>query len=469
MKKKELLAWFIDGAKIAQAPKGYAAVWQSYRKQFSFKGKAGESAIVWDGEAPTLLLGVAAEDKTRAVFEAAVRAVEIAKREKFSAVVLGGVSASHRDVALRGMEAGRYSFRITKEKPSVAPSVRVLGATSAEMRRAAEVAEAAAFARTLVNLPPAEKFPAKLVARIMAEVRARQAGRRVPRRAGNVRVEVWDEKRLRSERCGGILAVGKGSARPPRLLKLTWSPRGAREHIVLVGKGVTFDSGGLNIKPFEGMKTMKCDMSGAAAVTGAFLAAVRMGLNVRITVLAGFAENMLGGEAFKPGDVLSMRSGKTVEVLNTDAEGRLVLGDLLDIAAGLKSDAIVDCATLTGACVVALGEEIAGLFSTSTPLMEDLRAAGDAAGELVWPLPLNRDFLEKLKGDISDLKNIGGRYGGASSAAAFLAEFAGSGAWAHIDLAGPAFRESGASGRPHGGTGFGVATLTAFLERRARV
>ncbi len=459
MKKQELTAWVVYGKSAPTAPAGFAASWRTALKQFKFGGRAGETALVLDGPSPSLLLGVDASDAERAVFEAAIRAVETARRQKLASVVLGGVRPAHHDAAVRGLAAGRYQFRIGGE-PALPPETRVLGASPTTVARAQVVAASAALARTFVNLPPGEKYPDRLVRRIVAELKKD----RIP----GLKVQTWDEKKLARERCGGITSVGVGSSNPPRLLRLDWSPRGAKRHIVLVGKGVTFDSGGLNIKPFEGMKTMKCDMAGAAAVVGAFQAAARLRIPVRLTALCGFAENMLGANAYKPGDVLTIRSGKTVEVLNTDAEGRLLLADLLDIASGLKADAIVDCATLTGACVVALGEEIAGVFGSSSPLVSALVHAGGTAGELLWPMPLNRDFREKMKGEISDLKNIGGRYGGASSAAAFLSEFVGDSTWAHIDLAGPAFRESGSAGRPSGATGFGVATLVNWLADGAR-
>lgn len=458
MKKNELTAWLIYGRTEPAAPAGFAASWRAARKAFRFEGKAGEAALVLDGPSPSLLLGVSAPDLERAVFEAALRAVETARRQKLVGVVLGGVRAAHHEVALRGLAAGRYAFRIGGESP-LPPKTRLVGASPVASARAQVIAAAASLARTLVNLPPGEKYPERIVRRIGEELRGDRAG---------VTITSWNERKLAKEKCGGITAVGRGSANPPRLLRLDWKPRGARRHIVLVGKGITFDAGGLNIKPFEGMKTMKCDMAGAAAVVGAFQAAVRLRIPVRLTALCGFAENMLGAAAYKPGDVLTIRGGKTVEVLNTDAEGRLLLADLLDIACALEPDAIVDCATLTGACMVALGEEIAGVFGSSSELVSALVHAGGSAGELLWPMPLNRDFREKMRGEISDLKNIGGRYGGACTAAAFLSEFTGDRAWAHIDLAGPSFREVGTSGRPAGGTGFGVATLVYWLMQGAR-
>jgi leucyl aminopeptidase len=461
MKKSELTAWILTEASAKDAPKAYASAWRAAIKRFELKGRAGEQCLVLDGPAPSLLLGagltdaVQPADRNRAVHEAAIRAVDFARRQKFDAVALGGVPDGALEAAVRGLRAGRYSFK-TGGKKQAKLEARIVGADSKRVAAAEVVAESIAWARDRVNTPPAEKFPARLAEFMAADIR---------RQARGVRVEIWDEKRLRREECRGVLAVGQGSVNPPRVMRLTYAPKRARRHACLVGKGVTFDAGGLNIKTFEGMKTMKCDMAGSAAVVAAVIAAARLHLNVKITALVGFAENMLGGRAFKPGDVITQRSGKTVEILNTDAEGRIVLADLLDIAVGARADCIVDLATLTGSCMAALGEETAGLFTTDGELGLTLSEAAAQAGEPVWRLPMGRDFRDKLKGDVSDLKNIGGRYGGASSAAQFLSEFTGKACWAHLDIAGPAYRESNGSGRPTGATGFGVATLVELLRR----
>jgi leucyl aminopeptidase len=458
---RTLTAWILTEAAAKNAPKAFAATWRAAAKRFALKGKAGEQCLVLDGPAPSLLLGagstdvVQPADRHRAVHEAAVRAVDFARRQKYDSLALGGVPDGSLEAAVRGLHAGLYSFKIGGKKPAKLET-RIVGADPKKVAAAGILAESVAWARDRVNTPPGEKFPARIVETIAADIRKRARG---------VRVEIWDEKRLRREECRGVLAVGQGSVNPPRVMRLTYAPAGAKRHACLVGKGVTFDAGGLNIKTFEGMKTMKCDMAGSAAVVAAVIAAARLRLKVRITALVGFAENMLGGRAFKPGDVVTQRSGKTVEILNTDAEGRIILADLLDIAAGVRADCVVDLATLTGACLAALGEETAGLFTTDGELGLTLSEAAAQAGEPVWRLPMGRDFREKLKGDVSDLKNIGGRYGGASSAAQFLSEFAGNACWAHLDIAGPAFRESNGGGRPTGATGFGVATLVELLRR----
>lgn len=421
--------------------------WQKIARERHLRGQAGETTLIFDP--PTLLLGASAHDKNRAIFEAAIRAVAVARQHHFDEVELGGVPKESAEVAARGLDAGGYVFRRKSTKKKVKD---VRARLSGRQPDVAPITEAVRFARDLVNMSPDEKSPARIAAMIARKTRA----------------EIWDEKRLARERCNGILAVGRGSSNPPRAMILRYSPKGAKKEIALVGKGVTFDSGGLCIKPYEGMKTMKCDMAGAAAVVGAFLAISHMKINVRVTAYVGFVENMLGPDAFKPGDIVTMRSGKTVEVLNTDAEGRIVLGDLLDLAYKSKADHIIDLATLTGACLVALGEETAGLFSIDDALAKKIERAAEDAGESIWRLPLGRDHREKIKSQIADIKNVGNRYGGASSAAQFLADFVADRSWAHLDIAGPAFRESGSSGRPAGGTGFGVATLVELARLLSR-
>jgi leucyl aminopeptidase len=480
-KNRQILdAWILTEAK---PPAGLDAAARralgEAMKRHDFKGRAGDevllfaappkSAILGAGgtawppaAAPlTLLLGARGDargaDRARAIHEAAVRAATFARKNRFAALRLRGVPADLLESAARGVAAALFVFRITA-RPSKRPDLSwsIDGLATPAARRATILADAIGLARTLVETPPAEKRPAALAVAIR---------RALPRGLG---ITVWNEKRLAAERCRGILAVGGGAAVPPRLVRIEYAPRNAKRRLVLVGKGLTFDSGGLNIKTYEGMKTMKCDMAGAAAAVGAIIAIARLGLRVRVTALLGLAENMPGGRAYRPGDVIRMRSGKTVEVLNTDAEGRIVLADLLDIARERPADAIVDLATLTGACVAALGEETAGLFTGNEALAQSLLDAADMAGEPLWRLPLGRDFREKVKGGIADLKNVGNRYGGASSAAAFLEAFAeGKTPWAHLDIAGPAYRESGRAGRPPGATGFGVATLVEYARRLA--
>jgi leucyl aminopeptidase len=271
---------------------------------------------------------------------------------------------------------------------------------------------------------------------------------------------VFDEAWLTQEQMGALLAVGQGSQRPPRLVALKYD--GGREdgpRLVLVGKGVTFDSGGLSIKPTDGMLTMKCDMAGAATVLGAMIAIARLKLPVNVAGYMGLVENMISGNSYKLGDVLTARTGTTIEVNNTDAEGRLVLADVLSYAVDEGADSIIDLATLTGACVVALGDEITGVFTNNQPWCDQVVAAAHRAGEDAWQLPMFDYFSELLKSDVADMKNTGIRAGGAITAAKFLEKFVDKKPWVHLDIAGPAFAASSKPYREGGGTGCMVRTL----------
>ena len=279
-------------------------------------------------------------------------------------------------------------------------------------------------------------------------------------------VEVLDEDGIREAGMGGLLGVNRGSDLPPRFLELRWAPEGKpRGAVALVGKGVTFDSGGLSLKPSDSMLTMKDDMAGGAAVVGTFCALGAVQPKVEVRGYVPLTDNMTGGDATRLGDVLRISNGKTVEIHNTDAEGRLILADALSRASDQRPDAIVDLATLTGACMVALGDDRAGVMGTSEPWLGQLREAAAQAGEQVWPLPLPDEWRSKLDSDVADMKNVGPRYGGASIAGLFLKEFVGDGIpWVHVDIAGPAFVDTETSITRKGGTGFGVRTLLALLK-----
>ena len=324
--------------------------------------------------------------------------------------------------------------------------------------QAQTVADAVSRARTWVNMPANQLYPETFA----EEARALARGARLD-------VEVLDEKALQRAGFGGILAVGGGSSQPPRLVRVSYSPRGARAHLALVGKGITFDSGGLNLKTAEGMYTMKCDMAGAAAVLSAVRAIADLGLRLRVTAYAAMAENMPSGTAYRPSDVLTMYGGTTVENANSDAEGRLVLADALARAVEDKPDLIVDVATLTGACVVALGERVGGLMASDDATADRLLDAAETAGEAFWQLPIPAEMVENLKSDIADLRSSGTtRYGGALTAAAFLRSFVGDLPWAHLDIAGPAWNDKAAYDYvPKGGTGSAVRTLVALARSLA--
>ena len=311
--------------------------------------------------------------------------------------------------------------------------------------------ESVNLTRRLVNEPADVIYPETFALRA-AEV----AGK------NDLQVEIWDEERLEAERCGAMLAVAKGSNRPARLVILRY--RGAEQNAptwAIVGKGVTFDSGGLSLKTPEGMLTMKCDKAGASTMVGAMQAIAQLKLPVNVIGIAGLVENMTGPAAMKLGDVLTARNGRTIEVHNTDAEGRLVLADLLSLAVDLGVSKIVDLATLTGACVVALGTEVAGAMTNNQPWCDSVTSAAHRCGEPVWQLPMYPDIYDELiKSEVADIKNVGdGRWAGAITAAKFLEQFVGRTPWVHLDIAGPAFREKAKPWCDAGASGQFVRTL----------
>jgi leucyl aminopeptidase len=339
-------------------------------------------------------------------------------------------------------------------------SIGDLRATRAAARDAIAVAEAQNLARQLSNEPANKLPPAGLASE----------ARKMARKTG-LKCRVLGEADLKRHGMGGILAVGQGSANTPRLIVLehSGSARGTKSRlsspICLVGKGITFDSGGISIKPATGMQDMKHDMSGAASVIGALQAAARLKLPQRVVGIVAAAENMPGPTAYRPGDIVTTYSGKTIEVLNTDAEGRIVLADAITYANRQYSpQAIVDVATLTGAMMVALGSWATGVFTNNESLCEAINKAGKATGELAWPMPLLDGHRKAMKSPIADLRNTGGRNAGASTAAAFLWEFAGDTPWAHLDIAGTGWTEKAAAYQPRGATGVAVRLLARLLR-----
>ncbi|MDX1965086.1 MAG: leucyl aminopeptidase [Pirellulales bacterium] len=313
--------------------------------------------------------------------------------------------------------------------------------------------------RTLINQPADVIYPESF-----ANEAAQQAAHY------GLECEIWDQRRLTEERCGALLAVARGSSREPRLVILRYNGGPANQApVALVGKGVTFDSGGLSLKTPEGMLTMKCDMSGAATVLGAMCAIARLRLPVNVLMLAGLVENMTGPAAYKLGDVLHARNGKTIEIHNTDAEGRLVLADVLDVALERGAAKIVDLATLTGACVVALGNDVAGAMSNHDAWQTTVLAAAKQAGEPVWPLPMFPEYEEQIQGSVADIKNVGdGRWGGAITAAKFLEQFVAGQPWVHLDIAGPAFSEKPKAWLDGGASGLYVRTLVELAQSLAK-
>ncbi|PKQ18499.1 MAG: leucyl aminopeptidase [Actinobacteria bacterium HGW-Actinobacteria-8] len=385
--------------------------------------------------------------------------------KKPGTVVVGIPASSDRaaSAVAEGALLGSYVFTDYKsdavgEDEEYFTDWLIAGASEAAIDRAKVIAGAVAATRDLINTPPLDLFPASFAE--IAQGFGAQLG---------CDVQVWDPQQLADEGFGGLLAVGMGSSRLPRLVRVAWAPEGATQTVALVGKGITFDTGGISLKPPKGMETMKSDMSGSAAVLHTVLAAARANLPIAVTGWLCLAENMPSATAQRPSDVIRIYGGKTVEVLNTDAEGRLVLADGLVRAIEEKPDVVIDVATLTGAQGVALGKRTSGVMG-SADLRAEVVAAADAVDEDMWPMPLRDYLLEMVESKVADLKNIGDSGGAAGmlSAGMFLKQFVGDATWVHIDIARPAFNEGGAYGYTvPGATGSAVRTLFEFLERRA--
>jgi leucyl aminopeptidase len=408
---------------------------------------------------------------SEALRRAAGAAARVLTGAKKAAFALPLADAADAGAIAEGALLGAYSFDAYKEnakdpKNGKAPLAEVvlLGgkprdkAYKAAVERALAVTEELNRARDLVNTPPNDLYPEAFAA--VAQAAAKEHG---------LKVQVLDEKALLKGGYGGILGVGGGSAAAPRLVKLTYTSSKAKKHLALVGKGITYDSGGISLKPAGHNETMKCDMSGAAAVFAAIVAVARLGLEVNVTAWLALAENMPSGSAVRPGDVLRMYSGKTVEVLNTDAEGRLVLADALWAASAEKPDAIVDVATLTGAMMLALGNRTFGIMANDDAFRSAVYEAAAEVGEPSWPMPLPEHLRKGMDSPTADIANMGERMGGGLVAGLFLREFVGEGiTWAHLDIAGPAFNEGGPFGyTPKGGTGTAVRTLVRLAELTA--
>lgn len=325
------------------------------------------------------------------------------------------------------------------------------------LKKAEIYTQATILARDLINEPPEVTSPSFLAEAATTVAKNSQ---------GKVKVRILEKEDTRKLGMGAFLGVAAGSDKPPKLICLSYRPARPRKKVVIIGKGITFDAGGLSLKPAEFMETMKLDMSGAAAVISLFEALPKLAIGAEVVGLIAACENMPSGSALKPGDILKTMNGKTIEVLNTDAEGRLTLADALSYANILeKPDEIIDLATLTGACIVALGQEIAGLWGNNKELIDRIVKAGESAGEKLWQMPLEEDYKDQIKSHIADIKNVStGRWGGAITAALFLKEFAGDIPWVHLDIAGPAYQEKDTPLVPQGGAGFGVRLLLEYLQ-----
>lgn len=429
-------------------PRDYKREFGVVAKRECFNGAAGATAR--EGDVVFAGLGKRdgyTSDRLRAAAGAGTRAL---RREKTITILLPGAGDDETHVAAVGAGLALYDFDRykTKKEPPAVREIQIAG--KGDLRRAEAYVRATCLSRDLVNEPAGVMTP-----RRMAEE---------ARRVRGVSCRVFDEREIARRKMEGLRNVSLGSGQPPRFVHLSYRAPGARRTVALVGKGITFDSGGLDLKSADGMATMKDDMAGAGNVI-AIMSALPI-LKPRVNVHGVFAatENLPGQHAYKPGDVLTYANGKTVEITNTDAEGRLVLADALIYASALKPDVIIDMATLTGACLVALGPDIAGLFTANDKLSRGLIEAGMDEGEWLWRLPIYDPYLKSMESKIAHMINAGRRPGGAINAAVFLREFVGEGIdWAHIDIAGPSFGDGGPY-CAYGGSGFGVRTLLRYLE-----
>ncbi|MBO9540750.1 leucyl aminopeptidase [bacterium] len=472
------------GADAQAVDKALGGIVADVLKSGDFAGKLNQTMMIPTGGklgAKRLLLvglGKPAELTVERVRQAAGKATVTARDlgiKTFSTAVFG-LDAEDIDAHatarafVEGMLLGNYQFNVyrteNKDKHKYLDGVTLLAADKAQAELIGEaqaeaeaIADAVALSRDMVSMPPNDLTPSTMAE--MAKKMAAEVG---------ITCKVLDEKQIKKEGMGSFLGVAQGSidAEPPRFIVLEYMPNGDKEApLVFVGKGITFDSGGISIKPGEGMEKMKYDMAGAAAVIGAIRAIAKLALPVNVVALVPATENMPSGDAIHPGDVLTSMSGLTIEVINTDAEGRLILADALTYAERYKPRGVVDLATLTGACVIALGTQAIGLMTNDDAFGEKVRQAGERSAERAWKLPMWDDYFDLIKSDVADLKNTGGRAGGTITAGAFLSKFAKNYPWTHLDIAGTAWNEKGSAYVPKGATGIGVRLLVELATEYA--
>jgi leucyl aminopeptidase len=439
-------------------------------QEVGFDGQVGQAQVVPRRGASTAVavgVGNTADLDASKLRDAAAALARAASKHPHLAVALNGMTAVPPEAASQAVVEGallaRYRYDELRRERSGTPLreftfVADAGATerlTAGAERGRVFAEATILTRDLANAPPAYLTATRIAEVATAVARERGLG-----------IDVYDKDALIELGCGGLLGVNAGSTEPPRMIKLTYRPTGsngqtsARGHLALVGKGIMYDSGGISLKPSDAVHaTMKQDMSGAAAILGAMSALQELDCRTAVTGYLMCTDNMPSGSATKLGDVLTIRGGTTVEVMNTDAEGRLVMADALVLAAEEKPDAIVDIATLTGACLRALGPRMAGVFGNNQNMIDQVSAAAGTTDEPVWQLPLERNYRKELDSDVADMKNMGGPNGGAIHAALFLEEFVDGLPWAHLDIAGPVLVDADESWRPKGASGFGARLL----------
>ncbi|HXH92453.1 MAG TPA: leucyl aminopeptidase [Thermoanaerobaculia bacterium] len=458
-----------DVAVAAQAMKAIADA--------GFTGKADESLTTVAGEPKKItLLGIGKQEAlTIRILRTALYSVaKMAKKQRDRNIIIVlpySVAKLDADAttriaasALSGSDYKYDTYITKKEDKSLPISAQFVPPEGVDAKRAKQLdLEAKAVAAGIRTVRDLGNAPGNLVTATFIGHRAEEVAKEI-----GIKCTVYGKREIEKMKMGGLLAVNKGSAEEPRFIVLEYAPRKATKHVALVGKGITFDSGGISIKPSDKMEEMKFDMCGAAAVIGTIQAAAMLALPVRVTGVIASTDNLPSGSAYKPGDIITTMSGKTIEIVNTDAEGRVILSDALHYASELKPDHIIDYATLTGACVVALASEAAGLFSNNDELAQKLIECGERVGERLWRLPEWDDYKELIRSEWADMKNSGGRWGGATTAAVFLKEFVNCPSWAHLDIAGTAYAEHETSREARGATGAGVRVTVAFLESLVR-
>ena len=396
----------------------------------------------------------AAGEAARALHQAKVTQAVVA-----APILTNPKRGAYLEAIVEGLYLGAYTFTEFKSESKPAPECAVtlcsaIPEAEALLAKATVSAEAVCFTRDFVNRPGNVVNP-----KVMAAA-ASKLGEELP-----LEVEILDEVQMAERQMGAILAVGQGSANPPRMITLKYNGAGDAPYVAYVGKGITFDSGGISIKPDDGMGEMKDDMSGAGAVLGAMKAIAKLGLKCNVLGILACAENMPGGRAQRPGDIVRAANGKTIEVISTDAEGRMVLADAVDYACKLGAKKVIDIATLTGAVIIALGKETSGIVANDDALVEEIKKAGKFAGESFWQLPSLPECKEAIKSDVADLLNSAGRPGGCITGGLFIGEFVAKGIpWAHLDIGGTSTTTKDSGHKVKGGTGFGTLTLIKLAE-----
>jgi leucyl aminopeptidase len=474
----------LGSASVRSAGAGFAGALRLLEQRQAFAGAAGQTAVLHDRpgsrvetlvvagvgderKASLVALREAAAEGARAARDAGAKRVSVVLPESPAAISRADTAA---EAVTEGVRLGLYVFEAYKSEKSkkAVESVTILAprAKAAGARRGVAegqiLSDSVLLVRDLGNEPGNTATPTYLADRARSIAAAE-----------GLQVRILERDDMKALGMGSLLGVAQGSAQPPKLIVLTHEPKTNRrvDTVAVVGKGLTFDSGGISIKPAEKMEDMKFDMCGGAAVLGVLQAVARLRLPLRVVGLVPASENLPGGNAYKPGDILKASNGVTIEVVNTDAEGRLILADALSYATGRmkpKPSAVVDMATLTGACVVALGGECAGLVSNDDRLAGRLFAAGEETGDALWRLPLKEGYRKQIQSVYADVKNSGGRSAGALTAAAFLEKFVAGTPWAHLDIAGTAWTEASKGTQSKGATGFGVRVVTRMLQAWSR-